>query len=848
MAYDDKKWHILYGFDDALENEYIKVYYQPVIRTLSEQLCGWEALTRWQEPGNEMLSPAEFIPILEQGKLIHRLDLYVIDRVCADVRKLMDDGGDVEPVSINLSRLDFELCDIFSEVEALVKKHRIPRDLLDIEITESILMEHQEILAGEIHRFQNKGYQVWMDDFGSGYSSFNVLKDYSFDVLKIDMIFLRDFDKNPKSRSIVASIVNMAKHLGIQTLAEGVETEEQLAFLKGIGCGKVQGYYFNRPAPYDEAMGVLKAKGIKAEDMREREYHDSVSGVNVLSVQPLLSYEAYNDSLSDNLESGIPIAIVESRGGRVRYLMASRAHIKTLQSLGIKSVKDAEEYYNSDGWSQKSRIAEMAEDTRRDGEEKNADFIEKGMVCHMRLQHIATAPKTGVSSFIAILRNHSSFFATDDDLELQTMLRYMYCVYDRVDILSKDGEYTDNIYKNSTRYKGKFVFDSVESDVHTFARENVYPEDRDRFAEYYDMSTMDERFIKSGNRYLIDFFRVRTLKGEYKWQNFMLTPIELNGRDMVLSCVFDSSPDVVKLAGGKYEPVTDAELAAEAEKAGVPLAAVLENMMDFSDYGLFWKDKNRRFLGANTKFLEYYDFSSLDAILGKTDEEMGWHINPDQYIEDELRVIEKGETIKDSPGQCIVRGLVRDIEASKRPLYYNGKIVGLVGIFKDVTEKRRGFEAAHNNPYVDMEMGVHSGEGLYSAISFFEDAYWEKGVDFAIIYMELLDFEDYRNTYGSEFTIKLLHRVASVLRKNYGENSVIIHKSETEFLVLHQYVERGRVYEQERHIMDILSSIHTVDHIPMDVKATVGVSIYSETENAKRMMQVVDSRKNDVKI
>jgi EAL domain-containing protein (putative c-di-GMP-specific phosphodiesterase class I) len=137
------------------------------------------------------------------------------------------------------------LCDIFSIVEEAVREYGVPRDMIHVEITESLFVQETEKISREIERFHEAGYQVWMDDFGSGYSSLNVLKDYEFDELKIDMVFLSNF--NQKSKEIIASIVRMAKKVGIQTLAEGVETKEQFEVLKGMGVKYIQGFYFDKP-------------------------------------------------------------------------------------------------------------------------------------------------------------------------------------------------------------------------------------------------------------------------------------------------------------------------------------------------------------------------------------------------------------------------------------------------------------------------------------------------------------------------------------------------------------------------------------------------------------------------
>lgn len=230
--------YIVDHIDEAIEKHYIKVFYQPVIRTITGYLCGLEGLSRWEDPVNGFLTSMDFVPVLEKYDLISKLDIFVINEICKTIYERVTNNEPIVPVSFNLSRLDFLECDIFNEVEKSLRKYDVPRDMICVEITESVFVQNKEIITSAIDKFHNAGYKVWMDDFGSGYSSLNVLKDYSFDELKIDMAFLTNF--NLKSKKIITSTIQMAKNIGVQTLAEGVENIDQYNFLRDIGCEKVQ--------------------------------------------------------------------------------------------------------------------------------------------------------------------------------------------------------------------------------------------------------------------------------------------------------------------------------------------------------------------------------------------------------------------------------------------------------------------------------------------------------------------------------------------------------------------------------------------------------------------------------
>ncbi|MBQ3694911.1 MAG: EAL domain-containing protein [Synergistaceae bacterium] len=246
--------YILDTLDMAMKNKYIQVLYQPIVRLSDGKICETEALTRWNDPERGFISPAEFVPALEKYREIHKLDIYALSQVCNDYKLRMKRNLPLVPVSINLSRLDFELCNIFHEVETAVNMSSIPRSMIRIEITESINEDETSVLNLGIEKFRAMGYQVWMDDFGSGYSSLNVLKDYNFDTIKFDMKFLHGFDinKSDKAKYIISSNLSMARLMGMQALAEGVENAEQLEYLQSIGFDKAQGYYFGRPMRLEE--------------------------------------------------------------------------------------------------------------------------------------------------------------------------------------------------------------------------------------------------------------------------------------------------------------------------------------------------------------------------------------------------------------------------------------------------------------------------------------------------------------------------------------------------------------------------------------------------------------------
>ena len=266
LALYDKKMHddylmaqyVVTHIDQAIENGYVRPYYQPVVWSKGRTLCGVEALARWIDPQYGFLPPGKFIPALESASAIYKLDAEILRLVCKDIRENMDNGLPVLPVSINFSRADFGLVDIVEIVNKATEEFNVPHHLIHVEITESALTDEEDVLKDTIKRLHENDFATWLDDFGSGYSSFNVLKDFEFDVLKLDMAFLIGFNGNEKAKALIKAVISLANEIGMRTLCEGVETDEQAAFLESADCGRLQGYLYGKPLSREELLEKIK--------------------------------------------------------------------------------------------------------------------------------------------------------------------------------------------------------------------------------------------------------------------------------------------------------------------------------------------------------------------------------------------------------------------------------------------------------------------------------------------------------------------------------------------------------------------------------------------------------------
>lgn len=257
-----REQEIIDEMDTALAENQFMVYFQPKYELDGYTPRGAEALVRWQKPDGTMISPGVFIPIFEKNGFITKLDYYVWEKVCQFIRSELDEGRKPAPISVNVSRVNLYNPKFFESLVDLVEKYKIPPKYLHLELTESVFSDNAAIMQNAVFYLHKAGFTILMDDFGSGYSSLNVLKDVDLDVLKIDMKFFSKGGTADKGAKIIEAVVKMAESLNMTVIAEGVEDKEQVDFLTKLGCDYIQGYYFAKPMPQAEYKELMDKKSV----------------------------------------------------------------------------------------------------------------------------------------------------------------------------------------------------------------------------------------------------------------------------------------------------------------------------------------------------------------------------------------------------------------------------------------------------------------------------------------------------------------------------------------------------------------------------------------------------------
>ena len=829
LSREELQEYVIENIDRAVEEGFIKVFYQPVVRTLTEEICGMEALARWDDPDYGLLAPDIFIGALERTRQIHKLDISIIKQICKDYSATVAKGDRMVTISFNLSRLDFQLCDIHGIIEDAIKENDVPREALRVEITESMMENNEERMHDVIDRFWERGLRVWMDDFGSGYSSLNVLKDYRFDTLKIDMIFLKNF--NVRSQEIVKSIVDMAKRIGVHTLAEGVETYEQLLFLKNIGCEKAQGFFIGKPMPYDKCLEHLKERGYVMESLSKRQYYHEIGRVNVLSATPLLSVRD-NNTAPTYREMQIPMAIVELSQKRIKYLFSNENYNSVLKSLGIQSTKIVEENFISDNLSFGEKFLSMMLHAKKSGDIETINFVRNGCYCFAQVKKIADYP--GGDAFLCILQNLSEDSLLKQNELLADNIGSICSIYDRIELVDLETGFSKNIY-NSKQTEEHYNQRAARLELISFAEKEVYADDQAEFLKFVDLDTLEERMRESHLNFISRPFRLHISGGTYAWELFTFVRTGKDSERKVLCCSRRMEP----YSFGSYE---DSFVNKNEENGGISPELLWKNMISHSDMSFFWKDKDRRFLGASRRFLNYFEMDSSNEIIGKNDEDMGWHVNPAAYKRDEEQVLEDGIQTYLVPGTCIARGKIRNIAASKMPIYKDGRIVGLMGYFMDVDEQKIRTQHLETVSMTDSQTGALNFLGLIEGALRYREGAVLENKDFAVLIFDVMNFSAYNSSFGLEWGNKMLSAIALVILEVVGVKGIAGRVSGDHFMVIRQFENDGEMLLFIKQVQEKVSEIREVEGIPCTIYLRKGYAKYSDSRDLQQLFD--DARRS----
>lgn len=523
MGHTDEVY-LVNHFHEAVENGLIQAYFQPIYRSYTGKIFCAETLARWFGPDGEILPPDTFVPVMEQHNLIFQMDMEILRQACAFYKELSDRGTPLYSFSVNLSKLDFKNEDLFETITAILKKYDVPHDAIKLEITEGHMLEDIEAFQKSFKQFSDAGFSIWLDDFGSGYSSLNMLQNYSFDVIKFDMMFLKDITF--KGQNVLASLISMAKTLGIHTLVEGVETKEHKEFLKAIGCEAQQGFYFSQPIPKEKLAALLSEKAVIPETQEDKTYWDRIGQLNFLSPNPLKEFTRAKvvQTETDNLFSSFDnsIALMECSQTQFNYVYATRGYLERVRELGFDSLSGLEQAFSNQRSHQFLMVRKLILDALEKGTIQTVEYVNKDVYYRLSVQLLAR--KKG---WVMMAVRLSTFDSEREVSTAREMLNYgsaLFSTYELAVLIFPERNMSSRLYTANDLP----IYDqesSISGSVEKFCKAEVAAPDQSRYMQFMDFKTMKGRIDSSPKKFIQSYFRMRWGDGANNWHTARVTEI-----------------------------------------------------------------------------------------------------------------------------------------------------------------------------------------------------------------------------------------------------------------------------------------------------------------------------------
>ena len=652
-------------------------YYQPQYNYDSGKLIGAEALVRWVSPEKGLISPGAFIPLFEKNGFITELDFYIWEYVCRQIREWINSGLQPPPISVNMSRRDLYTPSLVNRIIGLVDKYNISPSLLHLEITESAYMDNPDQMLEIVEQLQANGFHIEMDDFGSGYSSLNTLKDVSVDMLKLDMKFVAESADNSRGGSILSSVVHMAHAINLPVIAEGVETKQQADYLKTVNCLYMQGYYFAKPMPEADFTELIKkdSSGYEADEKFSPAFDNTVDFLDG-STQATLLFNSfiggagiieYENKLATVLrlndrffeEIRIPRELFcKSDPNIIKYLDApsKTVAIDTIE-LAIRT--------NAETCCEVCFVPETKGFEKQWVEVRFRYLAKKFSSCivYFTLTNKTSDKKLQVALTESMNRTDEILrFVPGGIAEFEVCERALNRVYlseSAADILGYD------IVKHKT----------VNILTHT---RNVNPDDRKIIVKKMRSA------IEAKKPFSVDA-RVRTASGASRWVNLTANPIESNGKLKYFGIYTNITRKKAVEAVREIEKV-EHNIAATTD-GGILLGAWMCYCKSTPDL-VFVKDLNSNYICCSEKFAEYSGFHSADELIGLSD----YDVTDDaekasRYIQSDLQVISTGRPLENLVEPMILpNGESHLSSSSKYPIFNaDGQVIGVYCVTRDIS-------------------------------------------------------------------------------------------------------------------------------------------------------------------
>lgn len=504
-------------FQNALENGWISVSCQPVIRTMTGQICAFECLARWNDPTYGILAPGEFLETLEKSRQLYHLDLFVLEEACRFIQERQNNREAPVPFTVNLSVSDHLYCDLFEEVQQLTRKYDVSRDMINLNILANLTVRDERVET-LMKKFMDAGYPVWLSHTGNPYSAISVLAAMPMTGLVIDARSMKN--TVTLSRSMISSIVHLAKENGCHTLVIGVEDKDQADFLWGIGCEREQGNYFCKSTPYRECAKICEDKGMAIESRSHAALYDQAGQIDLVT--------------------GSATAILQYDGEKTVILGCNDVCRQLMKNQGYEHTLELEKKLNAPGSGVGTFLKSSAQKMILTGKRETVSIqTPKGRV----IGDFTITAKAGPLNIFRVGIRVDSRDPVDNDISRDYILKNAFTLFDRFFIFNLTKGTAEDIMIDRKTEGQNVSHYSAEELIRVCSEEYIFPEDRARFLEFLDMHTILARIKDSGDNKLYSFFRTLQNDGTAHWKVHAVLHVERGRDDCLLYCVYPLGAD-----------------------------------------------------------------------------------------------------------------------------------------------------------------------------------------------------------------------------------------------------------------------------------------------------------------
>lgn len=810
--------YVALHFDEAIGRHWFKVSYQPAIRSLSGKIAQIQALPRWEDPLYGRILPNQFLPAVRDKHVLYRLDLYVLESVC----RAIHDFGYLFQIALSLSADSLDLPDLHSRILYYCSKYSVPHELLSIVITEETIARDIEAAANQIRRFHEEGFEIWLDNFGNGPSSFSIVTTLKLDGVRIDTSLLpREYERTD---TVLKSLIDASRKLGLDTLASGVETQKQADFLRRVGCDLIQGAFFSLP---------------KSLDALRTDNDPKKAGVESLAQSVFFRHLAKSDlTLPDFEATGQDegsYAILMRDGDASRFLYASDSfqqlfseftETKWNAEIIPRDLEDGRLFEN---------ILRVASVSRRTRKRAQFDFAFQKKSGRLEIDFITEY--LGMSAYrirISGVDDYPEHLGKDAS-EAADICN----VFDNVWKLDLKDNHWSSLFGLMQDIR---ILEQIpgRGASNLFATAYLIPEECGKYMDFVNPDTLEKRISLAGGHTINGFFHMKDDCGKYVLKRISVSRFGKESDHKYLFLVSRnlvgwSDAELYKLAGSRRIP-SDMDLNYPRQDWIIDKEAVMKAVARQQKLCIFWKDSQRRLIDANKTFLSYFHVA-LSDIYRQKDEQLGWFPEEKKLRKEEEKILEKGNTIIDRITVVVADGQRNRVIMSKVPVYERGRIIGLAGYFLDITDPALMAASDIEMQKTDKITGFLNEAGFYEVLEQYEEKYQTEKKDFCLAHFRIKIMKKFRQNYGQEKYAELVRLIAHTLRENAPAGSAICRGIGEQYLVLAPADDISRMIETRKKLDESIASIRKIgDSTPVTVYFSSCVVLYSRFGDVDDML------------